>query len=435
MTENQEKMKVTVLSGFLGAGKTTLLKKILTENNKDTKNNSKIAVIVNDMGELNLDAEYIKKANIIQEDAEMVEMHNGCICCTLREDLLKTVKQLGEEKKYDILLIESSGISEPLPVAQTFVMDVKDTESEKIISLSDYAILDTMVTVIDVLNIFDILDSLDTLADKENLVNMKGDEKNDKRSICNLMIDQIEFADVIILNKINILEMNNEKIQKIKFLIKKLNPCAYIILSHKENYQDIDIKKEILNTGRFDMEKSSTSAGWIQELYNPEHTPEIEEYGISSIIFRNNSVPFHPARIKYIFDNFGDYRSAMEISKKGEKQNKLFSGIVRSKGSIWVANSLNFPIDLHISGKHILMVKNKVPWLSSIDVKNWNENDHNYKKIRTENGTWHSKFGDRCTELIFIGVNLDKQKLCETLKTALLTEEELIFFNKENGFL
>jgi G3E family GTPase len=212
-------------------------------------------------------------------------------------------------------------------------------------SLSKYATLDTMVTVVDALNIFDVLSSLDTLADENNSVGMIGNENEDDRSICQLMLDQIEFADVIVLSKIKLFKAGEEKLQEIKTLIQKLNPRARVLLPREDKYGGMDVRTELLNTGLFDMEKASTSAGWLQELAAPEHTPETEEYGISSTIFRANNMPFHPMRLKSILNGFGNYSSAVEMSSGIADQGHTapFRGVVRAKGKLWLANANTFP--------------------------------------------------------------------------------------------
>ena len=483
-----KKMKVTVLSGFLGAGKTTLLKKILRENNKRADGDKlSIAVVVNDMGEINLDADEIKHSKLIQEEAEMVEMHNGCICCTLRGDLLKTVKSLAEEKAFDYLVIESTGISEPLPVAQTFVMDVDDYSNTKLnvadtepSSLSHYATLDTMVSVVDALNIFDVLSSIETLAE-ENSAGMIGntglskdassatlnehnddpshdqhnhgddhhdhdhEAEDDDRSLAQLMLDQIEFANVIVISKVSMLlkkekssddgSSNNQKLEAIKALLHKLNPKARILAPLENNYGDLDVEKELLQTGLFDMEEASKSAGWMQELEKEEHAPETEEYGISSTIFRSNKMPFHPVRLDAILNGFGNYESALEVSKSraattttttdsNTSSADVFKGVVRSKGHVWLGNAYAYPLTFHTAGKHLSLLPAAIPFLAAMKEEEWDEDDREHHKAMVQKGSWSKEYGDRHSEIVFIGVNLNKKLILDKLNDALLTEEE-----------
>merc|ERR1712178_309326 len=379
MGPDRKILPVTLLSGFLGAGKTTLLKQILRN-----KKNLKVAIIVNDMGAINLDAEEVKKHRLVQEKSEMVELQNGCICCTLRGDLLRTVKELSEENKYDYLVIESTGIAEPLPVAQTFVMDVNSgeiqqhqhpdgsththdpTKNASFEPLSKFSRMDTLVTVLDTFNFFKILTQVETYSDRLSFLGpeeLKEQEDSDA-SVVQLLIDQIEFANVILLNKIDLLEKDKKEttIREIRNLVGKLNPNAQIIIPENPKFDKFDVG-QVLNTNLFDMEGAQTSAGWLAELSKPAHVPETEEYGISSFVFRENQRPFHPERLHKITEKFGQLdmivgsennKNSSSSSAKTDKN--LFAGVVRAKGQIWLANADACPIDIHSAGRQLELV-------------------------------------------------------------------------------
>eukprot|EP01063_Lacrimia_lanifica_P031535 TRINITY_DN5222_c0_g1_i1.p1 TRINITY_DN5222_c0_g1~~TRINITY_DN5222_c0_g1_i1.p1 ORF type:complete len:576 (+),score=286.97 TRINITY_DN5222_c0_g1_i1:57-1784(+) len=411
-------LPVTLLSGFLGVGKTTLLKQILRN-----KMGMKVAVVVNDMGAVNLDADEIANTKLVQEKTEMVELHNGCICCTLRGDLLKTVKEMSEsDANFDYLVIESTGIAEPLPVAQTFTMDVNELmqehEHEKhahehtaadFEPLMKYARLDTCVTVIDTFNIVTLLSAVETEADRRKLIGP--DAENDTgRSLADLLIDQIEFADVLLMNKIDLIPKKKREgvIKELKGLLTKLNPLAKVIIPEKAKFEDFDVA-HVINTNLFDLGKAQTSAGWIAELDKPTHTPETEEYGISSFVFKETGRPFHPARLAAVLDS---------------RENGVLAGVVRAKGRVWLANAHGYSIDMHVAGKQLALEPSE-PWLAAVPQKVWHDEHYMEQDDRKNRGAWHEEFGDRESELVCIGVRINHEAATKSLQSALLTDEEL----------
>ncbi|MCG8381865.1 MAG: zinc metallochaperone GTPase ZigA [Gammaproteobacteria bacterium] len=378
-----KQLPVTVISGFLGAGKTTVLSHIL--NNRESR---KVAVIVNDMSEVNIDASMVQnEVSLSHKEEKLVEMSNGCICCTLREDLLLEVNKLAKDGKFDYLVIESTGISEPLPVAETFTF-----ADENGISLSDIATLDTMVTVVDAVNFLKDYDEAKDLKESGESLG-----EGDTRSVADLLVDQVEFADVLLISKTDLVEPQD--IERLTAILKTLNTHARI-LPVSNGKVNID---EVLNTRLFNLEQAQQAPGWLKEMRG-EHVPETEEYGITSFSYAARR-PFHPEKFYHFLHN-----------------TQAFGKLIRSKGYFWLSSRPEFAGQWSQAGGIARYGAAGMFW-KAVPKAHWPVDEGHLAAIHEQ---WEEPFGDMRQELVFIGQNLDQKSMMQALDDCLLSEDELL---------
>jgi len=380
---SQRTLPVTVLSGFLGAGKTTVLSHVL--NNRE---GARVAVIVNDMSEINIDSEIIQsEVSLNRSEEKLVEMSNGCICCTLREDLLQEVTELAQDGRFDYLLIESTGISEPLPVAETFTFADEDG-----VSLSDVATLDTMVTVVDAVNFLQNYREARSLQESGEFL-----DEDDQRNVADLLVDQVEFSDVILISKTDLVK--NDDIKKLTAILATLNTEARIIpiIDGQVPIEDI------LNTGLFDFERAQQAAGWLKEMRG-EHVPETEEFGISSFSYVARR-PFHPSKFYAFLHSLEDYGK-----------------LLRSKGYFWLASRPEYAGQWSQAGGIAHYGFGGMFW-KAVPESQWPSDEDYLSSIKEK---WVEPFGDMRQELVFIGQGIDEDEITAALDDCLLTEDELL---------
>jgi G3E family GTPase len=378
----KKKLPVTVLSGYLGAGKTTILNHVL--NNRE---GLKVAVIVNDLGEVNIDADLIQGGGgLSRTEEKLVEMSNGCICCTLREDLLREVERLALEGRFDYILIESTGVGEPVPVAQTFSY----IDEEQGIDLTQFCRLDSMVTVVDAYRFWSDFASGETLMDRKQAVG-----EDDTREVVDLLIDQIEFCDVLILNKCDLVE--EKDLEALEKVLRTLQPRARLIRASRGQVNPADI----LNTGLFDFDEASRSAGWIQEMEKEHHVPETEEYGITSFVYERVR-PFQPERLMNWMSEWPEE-------------------VVRAKGMVWLASRNDTAQSFSQAGPSIQFGP-AGSWAASLPEAERQELLLEQPEVAEG---WDEVHGDRINKIVFIGLELDRSAISRELDQCLLTDEEM----------
>ncbi|WP_299269029.1 GTP-binding protein [Halorientalis sp.] len=381
MASNNTPIPVTILSGSLGAGKTTTLNHVLT-----TEQELNAAVLVNDMGEVNVDAEFVEReSELSQSDEEIVEMSNGCICCRLRGDMLDEVGRLADQRDFDYLLVESSGISEPIPVAQTFARGFEDAEFDP----TGVYELDTMVSVVDAHSFWQGFDSGQALTDDE--IEPQGNRVPEEA-----LMDQIEFCDVLLLNKCDLVP--EEELDEMEAVLQALQPRAKII---RTEHGAID-PTEILDTGRFDFDEASQSAGWKRELqHGHHHESAADEHGVTSFIFDADR-PFHPERIAQLFADLPD-------------------GVIRAKGFFWAAGREDVAMGLDKAGQSV-RAGPKGTWIATLPEA---EQERYFAARPGIKEDWDDQWGDRGTELVFIGREFDQATLTERLDDCVLSDAEM----------